>query len=249
MQMKNNQNIIQIQARPTRDEEGIWDSSVGIFLDIEANESDYNTIDNLLANMHKEIKTLYPPVQFDEFEMITKYREQGRAHFILAIDFVPIQNQYESTLFNIASLGCGVSAFLIAVEFEKLGYELRIHDTKCTASDIMKDVINDLELSFFWEVVNNSCLYDEYQNIYRDSELLPELIQKLKFDSGLCDKVREEFIEENEGEFGVPESNDEYIELWNYSPLRISDLASDRIQGLCKNIKYGELREILLKNS
>ena len=246
--MKKNEKSIKIQARPTRDEEGIWDSSVGIFLDIEANESDYTAIDNLLAEMYKEIKRLYPPVRFEEFEMITEYRDQGRAHFILAIDFVPIQNQYESTLFNIASLGCGVSAFLIAKEFEKSGYELRIHYDKCTASDIIKDVINDLELSFFWEVVNSSCLYSEYQNIYREPELLPELIQKLKFDSELCDTVKAQLIEESEGEFGVPALNDNYILLWDYSPLRISNLASNRIQVLCKNIKYKELRDILLEN-
>lgn len=240
-------NTIKIQARPTRDEEGIWDSSVGIFLDIEANESDYNIIDNLLAEMYKEIKRLYPPVQFDEFEMITEYREQGRAHFILGIDFVPIQNQYESSLFNIASLGCGVSAFLIAVEFEKLGYELRINHNKCSASDIMKDVINDLELSFFQEVVYNSCLYNERLNIYDDGEL-DIIIQKLKSDPELYRTVMEDFIEEKEGEFGIPKLEDNYIDLWDYSPLRISDLASDRIDSLCKNIKYKELRTILLNN-
>jgi hypothetical protein len=246
--MKNNQNTIEIQARPTRDEEGIHDSSVGIFIDIETDETEYLKLRRVFSKLISEIKRLYPPVKHEDMEIGSESRPEGRVHLILAIDFDSIKNDYLSSLFNIASLGCGVSAFLIAEEFEKLGYELRIHNNKCTASDIMRDVINDLELSFFWEVVNNSRLYSEYKSIYHDEKLLHELIQKLKFDSELYDTVKKEFIEEKEGEFGVPESNDEYIELWDYSPLRISNLASDRIQGLCKNIKYKELRDILLEN-
>ena len=248
MQIKKNQNIIKIQARPTRDEEGIHDSSVGIFIDVETDETEYLKLRRVFSKLISEIKRLYPPVKHGDMEIGSESRPEGRVHLILAIDFDSIRNDYLSSLFNIALLGCGVSAFIIAEEFEKLGYELRIHDDKCSASDIMRDVINDLELSFFWEVVNKSCLYSEYKGIYSDEKLLPELIQKLKFDSELYDKVRAEFIEEKEGEFGVPELNDNYIELWNYSPLRISDLASDKIQSLCKNIKYRELRDILLTN-
>lgn len=240
-------NTITIQARPTRDEEGIHDSSVGIFIDIETDETEYLKLRRVFSKLIEEIKRLYPPVKHEDMKICSESRPEGRVHLTLAMDFDSISNDYQSSLFNIASLGCGVSAFLIAAEFEKLGYDLQINDDKCSASDIMRDVINDLELSFFQEVVYNSCLYREDLDIYTDGKL-DDIIQKLKFDSELYRSVMEEFIEEKEGEFGVPELNDNFIFLWDYSPLRACDLASDRIQSLCKNIKYKELRDILLNN-
>lgn len=247
MQMKKNENTIKIQARPTRDEEGIWDSSVGIFIDIETDETEYLQLRRVHSKLIGEIKRLYPPVKYEDIEIGCESRPEERVHLTFAIDFDSIRNDYLSSLFNIASLGCGVSAFIIAKEFEKLGYELRIHYDKCSASDMMREVINDLELSFFWEVVENSCLYREDLDIYTAGEL-DRTIRRLKTDPELYQTVREQFLEENEGEFGVPESNDNYIELWDYSPLRASDSASDRINELCKNIKYQELRNILLNN-
>ena len=99
-------------------------------------------------------------------EIGSESRPEGRVHLTFAMDFDSISNDYQTSLFNIASLGCGVSAFLIAAEFDKLGYDLQINDDKCSASDIMRDVINDLELSFFQEVVYNLFIQRRFRYLY-----------------------------------------------------------------------------------
>lgn len=241
---------IEIVARPSRDEEGIWDSSVGIFVDIETDETEFLKLRRVFKSIEERITTLYPPSRFEELEDGGESREDGRVHLTYSIDFDHISNDNPSSLFNIASLGCGVSTLFIAQEFEKLQYELYINDDKAIPSQMMKNVINDLELSFFWEVAYNSCLCNEYteNNRLYDDGVIDELVQKLKFDSALHDTVKRQLLEEREGEFGVPDGDDNLIDLWDYSPLRASEQASKRISELCKRIKYDELRNVLLNN-
>lgn len=241
---------IKINARPTRDEEGFWDSSCGIFVDIETDGTEFLKLRRLFKSIEKRIQELYPPLKFEELEVGCEERDEGKVHLTYSLDFDNINNDSQSSLFNIASLGCGVCTLFIAEEFQKLQYELFINYDKATPSEMMKDVINDLELSFFWEVVYNSCLYNEYTNMNKlnDAGVIDELIQKLKFDSELYDNVKKELFEEREGEFGVADLDDNLIEYYDYSPLRASEQASERISVLCKRIQYNELRRILKEN-
>ena len=239
---------LDIQAESTRDQEGYIDTNIGIFLDITIKKENFNNFKIRLEKIVNEMKKLYPPLDYDELEIIEDdldeddFDEDDINNYIISwsrITFGIIENQQPTTLHNIASLGSIIFAYKVAEEFQnEFIINKHIDINGMDIKKIPKHISLDFETSLMYTIAERGGLDFDY-----DFDFLKPYIK----DETKYNLLMDDFTEELDGEFGFKFPSDNTVPIWEYNPFKTSPETREAISINCNRIKYDELFYMLDK--